>query len=121
MGLAANKASNLSLAPNNVLFSLGVTLLELAYSSDLHALQQPTDLEDGRESRYTEFFIAKRLASNTIREMGGTYSNIVQKLLQCNFGCGDDLSDPKLQAVYYRDVVCELDRLERAFQELQLE
>ena len=52
--------------------------------------------------------------------MGGTYSNIVKKLLQCNFGCGDDLNDPKLQVLYYRDVGFELDRLEQAFRELQL-
>ena len=117
-GVVASKASAQSLAPNNVLFSLGVTLLELAYSSDLRTLRQPCDLENARDSQYTEFFIAKRLASNAIREMGGTYSNIVKKLLQCNFGCGDDLNDLELQVLFYKDVVCELDRLEQAFREL---
>ena len=95
-------------------------LLELAYFADLRTLQQPSDLIDGLDSRYTEFFIAKRLASNAIREMGGTYSNIVKQLLQCNFGCGDDLNDPKLQVMFYKDIICELGRLEQAFRELEL-
>lgn len=109
------------LAPNPLLFSLGVILLEIAYSSTLHSLQQPGDLENGQESRHTEFFAAKRLANSLGREMGGTYRKVVKKLLQCDFGCGDDLNDPKLQALFYRDVVCELERLERGFRALQLD
>ena len=52
--------------------------------------------------------------------MGSSYSKIVKKLLQCDFGCGDDLNEPELQASYYKEVVCELDRLEQGFRELQL-
>ena len=52
--------------------------------------------------------------------MGSSYSKIVKKLLQCDFGCGDDLNEPELQASYYKDVVCELDRLEQGFRKLQL-
>lgn len=109
------------LAPNPLLFSLGVILLEIAYSSTLHSLQQPGDLENGQESRYTEFFAAKRLANSLGREMGGTYRKVVKKLLQCDFGCGDDLNDPKLQALFHRDVVCELERLEQGFRALQID
>lgn len=109
-----------SLAPNAFLFSLGVLLLELAYSSSLQSLQQSCDLEGGRETRYTEFFVAKRLASTTVREMGSTYSRIVKRLLNCDFGCGDDLSDPELQGAFHGDVVCELARLEQGFRDLQL-
>ena len=62
---------------------------------------------------------AKRVANTVVREMGGTYSKIVKKLLQCNFGCGDDLNDPKLQGIVHRDVVCELERLEQEFSDLR--
>ena len=96
----------LDLAPNTVLFSLGIILLELAYSSSLQDLQQKSDLEGGRPSQYTDFFVAKRLSSTVVREMGGTYGRIVKKLLQCDFGHGDDLSDTKLQGVFHHDVVC---------------
>ena len=110
----------LELAPNSLLFSLGIILLELAYSSSLQSLQQQCDLEDGRPSRYTEFFVAKRLSNTVVREMGVAYATIVRKLLQCNFGQGDDLNDTKLQGTFHRDVVCELERLEQDFSDMKI-
>lgn len=119
-GSSSTTNTTTTLAPNALFFSLGVVLLELAYSSTLQNLKQQCDLEDGRETKYTEFFIAKRLSSTVVREMGRTYGKIVKKLLQCNFGCGDDLEDPELRGVFHRDVVCELERLEEEFQELKI-
>lgn len=109
-----------SLAPNSLLFGLGIVLLEIAYSAPLKSLQQPCDLEDGIENQYTDFFTARRLVNAIGREMGSSYGTIVKKLLNCDFGCGDDLSSRDLQAGYYRDVVCELDRLEQGFRKLQI-
>lgn len=109
-----------SLAPNPLLFGLGVVLLEIAYLAPLRSLQQPCDLENGIENQYTDFFTARRLVSSIGREMGSSYGNIVKKLLHCDFGCGDDLSSRDLQAGYYKDVVCELDRLEQGFRQLQI-
>ena len=43
------------------------------------------------ESLYTEFFTAKRLANSIRRNMVILYGTIVKKLLQSDFGCGDDL------------------------------
>lgn len=87
----------------------------------MRSLQQPCDLEDGAETPYTEFFTARRLVNSVGREMGSSYGTIVKKLLQCDFGCGDDFGDRKLQAGYFQDVVCELERLEDGFRQLQLE
>ena len=109
-----------NIAPNSILFGLGVVLLEIAYSATLESLQQPSDLSNGPDSSFSEFFTAKRLARSIGREMGMSYSKIVKKLIQCDFGCGDDLSEPELQAGYHREVVCELDRIERNFRDLQL-
>lgn len=114
------ESSAITLAPNPLFFSLGVVLLELAYSSTLQNLQKQCDLDNGRETMYTEFFIARRLASTVVREMGRTYGKIVKKLLQCDFGCGDDLEDPELRGVFHRDVVCELERLEEDFRDLKI-
>lgn len=115
-GLQASR----SLAPNPILFGLGVVLLEIAYSAPLKTLQRSCDLENGVENQYTEFFTARRLAKSIGREMGSSYGAIVKKLLQCDFGCGDDFNDRDLQAGYYRDVVCELDKLEQGFRHLQV-
>ena len=109
-----------NIAPNSILFGLGVVLIEIAYSATLQSLQQPSDLCDGTDSSFSEFFTAKRLASSLGREMGISYGKIVKKLIQCDFGCGDDLNEPDLQAGFYKDVVCELDRLEQGFRQLQL-
>lgn len=109
-----------SVARNPLLFNLGVMLLEVAYCATLRSLEQPCDLENGERSSLTEIFAARRLANSLGREMGGTYSKIVKQLLECDFGCGDNLNDPKLQAGFHRDVVCALDKLEQGFRELQL-
>ena len=105
---------------NRLLFNLGVMSLEVAYCETFRSLEQPCDLENGQRNALTEIFAARRLASSLGREMGATYGNIVKKLLECDFGCGDDLNDPKLQAVFHRDVVCALDKLEQGFRELQI-
>ncbi|MCJ1426288.1 hypothetical protein MMC29_004191 [Sticta canariensis] len=104
---------------NHLLFGLGVLLIEIANSSTIQGLQQPSDLEDGRENQHTEYHVAKRLANSLGREMGASYGKIVQKLLHCDFGCGADLNDPELQTRLHKDVVCELDELERGFRSLQ--
>ena len=107
-------------APNPLLFGLGVLLLEIGYTATLESLKRPSDTGDG-ENRYTEFFTAKRLASSISREMGPTYGKIVNKCLHCDFGCGQDLDNPELQAGFHRDVVQELKKLEDEFAGLELE
>ena len=104
---------------NTILFGLGVVLLELGYAQTLRELQQPRDIQDSK-NRLTEFFVATRAVSSLSREMGSTYGEIVKKCLYCDFGCGDDLSNPKLQAVFYQDVVQELEKLEDGFRKLQI-
>lgn len=52
--------------------------------------------------------------------LGSTYGQIVRKCLTCDFGRGDDLNEPTLQVEFYKDVVCELERLEEGFRNLQL-
>lgn len=105
---------------NPLLFGLGIVLIEIANTATLEGLRQPSDLENGQENQYTEYYVAKRLASSLGRDMGASYAKIVKKLLYCDFGCGDDLNDPELQTRLHKDVVCELDELERGFRSLQL-
>ena len=104
---------------NPVLFGLGVVLLEIGYSKTLRELQRPRDRQDD-ENRFTEFFAATRLASSLSRELGGAYREIVTKCLYCDFGCGDDLNEPKLQAAFHQDVVKGLEKLEEGFRALQI-
>ena len=107
-------------APNPLLFGLGVVLLEIGYSATLETLRTSKDTVEG-ENKYTEFFVAKRLAGSIGREMGTAYGKIVKRCLHCDFGCGDDLNEPELQAGFYKDVVKELEKLEEGFEKLSLE
>lgn len=110
-----------NLARNPLMFSLGVVLLEIAYSSRLENLQSPVDLDNGRENRYTEFFAARRLAKSTKTDMGPRYHSIVERLVECDFGCGTDLSDPRLQAAFHHEVICPLEKLEQKLREFNFD
>ena len=110
-----------NMAGNPLLFSLGVVLLEIAYTSTMETLQRPIDLDNGRENLYTEFFAARRLAKSAKTDMGATYHKVVEKLIECDFGCGMDLDDPQLQAAFHRDVICPLERLEQKLHEFHFD
>ena len=107
-----------TLARNPLLFSLGVVLLEIAYTSTIDNLQRSIDLHNGGENGYTEFFAARRLAKSAKTDMGSTYRKIVEKVVECDFGCGVDLNDPRLQAAFHHDVICTLEKLEQDVRDL---
>ena len=109
-----------NLARNSLLFSLGVVLLEIAYTSTIDTLQRPIDLDNGRENGYTEFFAARRLAKSAKTDMGATYHKVVEKVVECDFGCGEDLNDPQLQAAVHHDVIRPLEKLEQKLRDLGL-
>ena len=109
-----------TLARNPLLFGLGVVLLEIAYSSTLDSLQRPNDLDGSPRDLYTEFFVARRLASSGHSDMGGSYHKVVERLVECDFGCGSDLSDIQLQVALYKDVICPLERLEQKLHDFHL-
>ena len=110
-----------NLARNPLLFSLGVVLLEIAYTSTIDDLQRPIDLDNGRETGYTEFFAARRLAKCAKTDMGATYHQVVEKVVECDFGCGVDLNDPRLQAAFHHEVICPLEKLEQKLGEICLD
>lgn len=108
-----------SFVQNPLLFDLGVMLLELAFQAPLRQLQKPVDLENGQEDMHTEFFTAKRLCRSSM-QLGLRYKEVARKCIHCDFGIGDDLNKPELQEAFYREIICELDKLESEFRRLQL-
>jgi len=109
-----------NIAPNGLLFSLGIMLLELAYGAPFESLQQPEDIAASPDSRITDFITARRLADSVGTSLGAAFASIVRKCLLCDFGCGENLEDPELQARLYEDVVCRLEVLEDGFRRLQV-
>jgi hypothetical protein len=78
------------------------------------------DRNSSQESQHIEFFPAKRISKTAGSALGGVYARIARKCLACDFDFDDNLDDPVLQAGFYRDVVCELRKLEEAFSNPQL-
>lgn len=109
-----------TIARNQVLFSLGVVLLEIAYAASLESLKQDSDLTNGHGDQYTDFFTARRLAKSKHSVMGITYHNIVEQLVECVFPCGDDLNNDQLQAAFHNDIICPLAELEEDFRKFHL-
>lgn len=104
-------------ADNQILFGLGVVLLELGYESTMASLLSLADIEqtDPKHSEASrEFMQARRLAASTVlsHKMGAAYRRLVQRCLRCDFGCGTDLNTLHLQERFFRDVVCDLEVLE---------
>jgi hypothetical protein len=143
---SSTATTNNFLNTNPYTFGLGITLLELAYQTpfnDLRLLDSSDQLSlsistpPSRTSSLTlsssttttyacttpmdDFSLADRLSRTLSSEMGVPYARMVRKCLACDFGQGTrDLADAGLREAFYRDVVCELERLEEAFGRLQL-
>jgi len=110
-GKAPLSSNSLSIAPNAILYSLGITLIELGFDAPLSDLQQPEDLKDGLPNQYSEFWTAKRLGALVSKKLGARYGKVVSKCLNCDFGLGGsyELASPDLQNAFFHDVVRELD------------
>lgn len=108
---------------NQVLFGLGVVLLELGHEANLQNMQRFSPLaqiDPNHAAASIEFFESQRLANLVGNRMGSTYARIVQQCLRCDFGCGANLEDTRLQERVYKDVICELEDLELKFKALDM-
>jgi hypothetical protein len=106
------KSKAYQLSPNELLFNLGVILLELGYDAPLQYLSSTEDLKGGDTdaSWYTDFITARRLGKSAARELDARYGRLAKKCLDCDFGVGDDLNSLELQSAILKDVVNELDK-----------
>jgi hypothetical protein len=107
-----------TLIRNPFLFGLGVMLLELAHEAPLRSLRKAADAAANDQN--TEYYTADRVRLSVSRLLGGRYAEVARKCIQCDFGRGSDLNDVTLQECFYRDVVCELEELERKLREFGL-
>jgi hypothetical protein len=120
-GLISTTHESPSFIRNSYLFHLGVILIELAYQAPLSTLRRDQDSLNCPNHSYADFFTADRISRSMVSSLGARYAKVVRKCLGCNFGEGTtELEDPVLQSLFYRDVVCELERLEKGFAMLQL-
>lgn len=117
-----SKISMAHVVPNLLLFRLGIIFLELAYSATFNALRTSylfNNIVLPPEESAADFVRARMLADGVGTLLGIDFATIVKKCLRCDFGCGEDLTDPKLRVRLYEDVVCKLEYLEDGFRKLQ--
>jgi hypothetical protein len=105
---------------NHYTYRLGVILIELACQTPLSKLREDEGLAGSPENPTTDFEAVNLISETLSTDMGIPFQKMVQKCLNCDFGNGADLNDPGLQAAFHKDVVCELEKIERRLNMLQL-
>lgn len=98
---------------NELLFQLGVLLLEIAYDRPLSKMRLPADLDgSGNETILTDYLVAVRLADEIVYREPSKYSDAVKRCLFCRFTCtSTNLSDAELQEEFFESVVQPLVQL----------
>lgn len=114
MPARANTLRSRTLIRNQLLFRLGVMLLEIAFQKPLDEMKETTDA-DGQDDSNADFWAADRLRHQVSACLAPRYAEVVRKCIHCDFGKDFDLTATKLQEAFYQDVVCELKRLEDLF------
>jgi hypothetical protein len=108
---------------NELLFRLGIVLLEVGFSRSWPSLREEIlTSKTLHVSRRTDYHIAQKLCLILQNQWGSRYSRIIRKCLSCDFGLNepqDDLeTSEELQAVFLVDVIVELQRLKERLQAL---
>jgi hypothetical protein len=95
---------------NELVFALGVALLELSWGKPLLSLKAPEDLNDqGNEDSMTEFSIATRLADSIHNRELPNYAKAVVRCIHCNFDTFTyDFDDKDFRERFYEGVVLPL-------------
>lgn len=110
----SNTLPSRTLIRNQLLFRLGVMLLEIAFQKPLYEMKETTDA-DGQDDSNADFWAVDRLRHQVSACLAPRYAEVVRKCIHCDFGKDFDLTATKLQEAFYQDVVCELKRLEDLF------
>lgn len=95
---------------NEMVFALGVTLLELSYGQPLLSLKTPDDLnEQGIEDSMTEVSIATRLADRIHKRESDNYARAVLRCVRCSFDAFScDFEDRVFREKFFNGVVTPL-------------
>jgi hypothetical protein len=98
------------LVKNEMVYALGVALLELAHGASLLSFKNPEDLsEAGEEDSMTEVSIANRLARELNNYESENYARAVLRCITCTFDTfACDFDDREFREAFYQAVVIPL-------------
>jgi len=101
------------LAPNKLLYSLGIMLIELAFERPLKDMQESQEIIASDSPSVSFHRTALRLADVVGKKVNVKYETVVKRCLRCNFDQDSsqlELDELGWQKAYHRTVVCELER-----------
>ncbi|KAK5047952.1 hypothetical protein LTR84_006142 [Exophiala bonariae] len=109
----AHKKPSTPLIENELVFALGVILIELAYQQPLASFKLPGDVDDnGNDYAHTDLQIATRLVKDLKSMEGEKYADAARKCVKCNFDVHDySLDNLDFQEQFYTGVVLPLQEL----------
>jgi hypothetical protein len=95
---------------NDMVFALGVALLELSHGQPLISLRTPDDLNDqGMEDSMTELKTATRLANDIDKRETENYAKAVLRCVGCNFDTFTyDFGNREFKEKFFEGVVAPL-------------
>ena len=96
---------------NEAIFGLGVLLIELSYGRPLLTYKTPSDLSEGKETLFTEYAVATRLAQGISQREPEKYTNAVMRCVFCTFTTAPDMENRALQEEFLDGVVQPLQEL----------
>jgi hypothetical protein len=100
------------LVKNEMVFALGVALLELTYRAPITSFLEEKDLnEEGKEDSMTKVAIAYRLAQQLNEYESDNYARAVLRCVNCNFDTFVfDFDDAEFREKFYEGVVVPLQK-----------
>ena len=102
-----------SFVQNEMIFALGVALLELSYGQPITSFKTAEDLDhQGNETIFTEYSIANRLSKEIDGPELPLYVDAVTRCIRCNFDTNStSLEDTAFLQHFYQGVVIPLQKL----------
>lgn len=108
------------LIENELVFALGVILIELAYKQPLANSKKPGDVDgQGNDYPHTDFLIATRLLGDLKETEGEKYAAAARNCVKCYFDVYDYILDNvEFQEQFYTGVVLPLQELKASLDRL---
>ncbi|KAK4499606.1 hypothetical protein PRZ48_010124 [Zasmidium cellare] len=99
------------LIQNDLLFALGILLIEIWLERPIDHLHRPEELgKDGKKDDLADFYAACRLEDRIYADAGTRYGDVVRRCIRCQFARPQpDLTDPLFRKEVYDGVVAELE------------
>lgn len=94
---------------NEIVFALGIALLELSHGKPISSFTTADDLDQGNETIYTEYSIANRLTKTIDQREFINYAQATLRCVTCNFGTfTNDLNNDDFRERFYQGVILPL-------------